>query len=341
MGRLDKVGIRVALLYGNHDADSVLTRKLPLPGNVRAFGHRKAETIAYDDLGVVLHGRSFRERNTTEDLVPSYPAAVPGCFNIGVLHTALAGRAGHESYAPCTPEELSAKGYQYWALGHVHAHEIVSTSPFIVFSGNLQGRSSRETGAKGAVLVTIAERSVAQIEHLPLDAVRWCAVEISADGAMERDDLHRRLQDALRHCVEEQSAGRPLMIRITIIGETRLHGGLLEAETAIRADVQGIAVALSDRIWIEKVRVRTRAAAAPTGDAPPIVADIGAMLAAGVEDASLAAATRQEFADFLVRLPADLGDADSLLTALRGDDIGRLLRQAATALEARLNGAVE
>ena len=35
------------------------------------------------------------------------------------------GREGHETYAPCRLETLRRKGYDYWALGHVHAREVV------------------------------------------------------------------------------------------------------------------------------------------------------------------------------------------------------------------------
>ena len=91
-----------------------------------------------------------------ENYAVDYPEPVAGWFNIGVLHTAC-GRAGHENYAPCTAADLAARGYDYWALGHVHAFEIVSRDPWIVYPGNLQGRSIRECGERGAVIVEVAD----------------------------------------------------------------------------------------------------------------------------------------------------------------------------------------
>ena len=61
---------------------------------------------------------------------------------------------------PCTVNELRAKGYDYWALGHVHTHEVLATSPHVVYSGNTQGRHARETGAKGAVVVEVEDGRV-------------------------------------------------------------------------------------------------------------------------------------------------------------------------------------
>ena len=41
-------------------------------------------------------------------------------------------------------KDLAAKGYAYWALGHVHQREVLRGSePWIVFPGNLQGRHVR------------------------------------------------------------------------------------------------------------------------------------------------------------------------------------------------------
>lgn len=157
MGRLNKEGIPVYLLHGNHDAESQITRRLELPDNVHVFGTRKPETYVLDELQVALHGQSFRQRDITDNLVPDYPAPVSGTFNIGVLHTGLGGMGGHENYAPCAIEDLTNKGYDYWALGHVHQAGVLSEKPHVVFPGNLQGRHARETGAKGASLVTVED----------------------------------------------------------------------------------------------------------------------------------------------------------------------------------------
>jgi len=81
--------------------------------------------------------------------------------------------AGHEGYAPCTVDDLKRYGYDYWALGHVHAADIVSRDPWIVFPGNLQGRNPRETGAKGAVRVTVEDGRIADVTPLILDGARW------------------------------------------------------------------------------------------------------------------------------------------------------------------------
>lgn len=100
MGRLAQANIPVFLLYGNHDAESQITRKLTLPANVSVFSARKAETFRLQQFNVALHGQSFRQRDITDNLVPAYPAPTAGCFNIGVLHTGLGGMGGTRTMRP-------------------------------------------------------------------------------------------------------------------------------------------------------------------------------------------------------------------------------------------------
>jgi DNA repair exonuclease SbcCD nuclease subunit len=135
MGRLKRACIPVFLLFGNHDAESEMTRKLDLPDNVRCFSANKPETFRIEKLAVALHGHSFKHKETTANLAAHYPAALAGYFNIGVLHTALQGYTAHATYAPCKVDELHAKGYQYWALGHVHEFALWSGASTIVFPG--------------------------------------------------------------------------------------------------------------------------------------------------------------------------------------------------------------
>ena len=133
----------------------MITRKLKLP-HIHVLPHEHPGTVVLESAGFAIHGQSFARAAVTDNLVLRYPEPLAGWINIGLLHTGLTGLEGHERYAPCTIEDLRARGYDYWALGHVHRHKVLQEDPYIVFSGNLQGRHTRETGPKGAVKVTVA-----------------------------------------------------------------------------------------------------------------------------------------------------------------------------------------
>ena len=116
LSRLTRAGIEVVAISGNHDAEQVLTRKLPVPGMMRAD---QAHTVRLANAPVAVHGQGFATPAVTHNLAAAYPDPVDGHFNIGLLHTAC-GSGEHENYAPCTVADLVQRGYDYWALGHVH-----------------------------------------------------------------------------------------------------------------------------------------------------------------------------------------------------------------------------
>ena len=155
MSRLRERGIKVFLLSGNHDAASKITRTLKMPDNVHRFSTKRPETLTLEELGVALHGQGFSRPDVTENLAANYPLAFGGLYNIGVLHTAATGREGHELYAPCALDDLIEKGYDYWALGHVHKGEILRESPWILFPGNTQGSHIEGPGPEGCTIVTV------------------------------------------------------------------------------------------------------------------------------------------------------------------------------------------
>ena len=147
LSRLREAGIKGFILYGNHDAESRITRSLRLPDNVSVFSTKKPETFLLEELGVAIHGRGFARRDEMENLAERYPEARRDFFNIGMLHTALAGAEGHEPYAPCTLGTLQSKGYDVWALGHVHARKVFSEDPLILYPGEHPGAARPGNGS--------------------------------------------------------------------------------------------------------------------------------------------------------------------------------------------------
>lgn len=283
MGRLARENIPVFILRGNHDAASVISRELPLPQNVRGFSVEAAETVTLPELKVALHGRGFAQRHVAQNLALGYPAAVPGHFNIGVLHTSLTGREGHEVYAPCTVADLERAGYDYWALGHIHQREVVSERPAIVFPGNLQGRHARETGPKGATLVRVADGRIAALDALTLDAARFDAVDIDLSGAATREDMLDRARAALTEAVE-RADGRPLAVRLAFTGSTPLAAALRAEPAQLHEDMAAVAAEAGDRLLIEKVSVRLEG---PPPRPAPLLADFSDILAEVAADAGL------------------------------------------------------
>ena len=85
---------------------------------------------------------------------PQYEIFMDGDrYAIGLLHTQIGGPS---PYAPCSLTDLKESGMDYWALGHVHAHQILSEKPYIVYAGSPQGLDCTETGAHGCAIAAAA-----------------------------------------------------------------------------------------------------------------------------------------------------------------------------------------
>lgn len=342
MVRLSRANIRVFIVQGNHDAQGVISKQLALPSNVAVFSSRSAHTIRIDELAVAIHGRSFPERVVDEDLVPSYPVPIPGFFNIGMLHTSLTGRVGHDTYAPTDLPTLIAKGYDYWALGHIHAREVVCEQPRIAFPGNLQGRHANETGAKGCELVTV-EAGRIEVEFVALDVVRWSQVSISLNGVDRLDALSEVFHDSMEPLLIG-ATDRLHAVRVTLTGSTALHR--LEANqpgtlaSAMHAAAQDVSAA---EIWIEQVRLELstpldRAQAALRQDAVGELVRLVDSIAG--DPAELMRRAQADLGDLLVSMPQEVAAGD----VPRLDDVEelrRLLMDAEATVLARLAASGE
>ena len=342
MGRLRAAGIAVYLLHGNHDAANRITRHLDLPDNVQVFGSRKPRTFHIGELSVALHGRSFPQRDVTENLVPDYPPPVAGAFNIGVLHTGLTGRAGHENYAPCSLEDLVNKGYDYWALGHVHKAEILHEHPHVVFPGNLQGRHARETGAKGARLVAVEDKEIVDCAFVPCDTVRWTVLPLPVNEVPHIADIHDRIRHALEAAVAAEADGRVLICRIVLEGRTALHNRLLASEEQLLEEARASALGLGDEAArVEKLIVDTAAPSAAVVPEDTLGALEGMLRDAG-NDSQLLDRIREDIGKLVGSLPPEVRaetEDKTLKSAVEGD-YEALVESAASYLLARLT-AVE
>lgn len=339
MGRLNKVGIPVYLLFGNHDADSEMTKKLTLPPNVHTFDARKANTFRMDALKVAIHGRSYKDAATLDNLAVGYPDPVAGWLNIGVLHTALGGNATHANYAPCSVAELNAKGYDYWALGHVHEHAIVQESPWIVFPGNLQGRHIRETGPRGAVMVTADDGGIRSVDRLLVDLLRWQIVNVDVSAANEMVEVVRLVGQAFERLIADTPEKIFLSVRVCIKGKTAAHGELFGLEPQLREEILGQAASQGiDRLWVEKVRLETQPMSGmdEIGERSDAIADLHALLANAPDDADFLKSLLDDFRPMVDKAPIELIKAVPELDAIRNGNVSDIVKTVSPGLLAYL-----
>jgi len=338
MGRLSQQNISVFTVAGNHDAANRMTKALDSPTNMTILSSRKVETIKLDDLAIAIHGRSFGTQHVDENLAAGFVAAEKGKLNIGLLHTSLDGREGHEVYAPCSMDDLRSKGYQYWALWHIHKQEFVSKDPWIVFPGCVQGRYIRETGPKGCVLVTVEDGTIIEVKKIPLDVLRWVQCNVDLTDVAEMRGILERTRKAIEK--ERTSAGgRPIAMRIRFEGATTISDEIAAYPERFEHQIKalGAEIASAD-LWIERVEN----AALGKLDLDSTLADDSAFgkllkeILATPGNPDEIDGLKDVIADLRQKIPSEAFSTDSVLNLDEAQTVERLVEEAKQMLIGRL-----
>jgi len=190
--KLQSHGIDVFLSYGNHDYIKGNKYPITYPENVHIFPDEEVTYFPYKRNGEIIshiYGFSYVERQVKENKAKQFKISdrtVP--FHIATLHGTLHGSQGHDPYAPFQLEDLLKESFDYWALGHIHKRQEISTTPPIIYPGNIQGRHRKETGDKGCYYVTISPAQTTY-QFLPLQEVMFIELKIDLRNCESITDI--------------------------------------------------------------------------------------------------------------------------------------------------------
>lgn len=328
--RLGERGIRVFYIKGNHDAENPLTGELSLPDNVHVFDGRGGKAQLTD--GIWVHGVSFAGRHATESLLPKFQAPVESAVNIAMLHTSLTGAEGHDPYAPCALGDLTAAGFDYWALGHVHRRQVHSQTPWVVMPGTPQGRDIGDPGPKSATLVTIGE--TIETEEVPTSVVEFLQVKIDATDIESDDALRDLLRQTLRG-VAQGMVSDSAVIRLELTGRTPRRWQVLRDQD-VWTDTAAQYARETGTLWLDKIMFGFSDSAEPSQSATDELAGIMKTIR---EEPGFAEACRGEIEGILQELPpqrrAELLPDESAMDQLAQ----RLAVSGAERILARMKGA--
>lgn len=333
LDRLKQADIPVFYIKGNHDAENPLTGEVSLPDNVHVFDGRGGRH-QLGETNIWIHGVSFSGRQAPDSLLPKFGSPEPDAVNIAMLHTSLAGSQGHDTYAPCSVAELSAMGFDYWALGHVHKRQVHSSAPWIVMPGIPQGRDIGEAGPKSATLLTIEDKTVS-ISEVSTSAAEFLELKVDIGGCKTDDEVRSHARQQLQGVAEDLAADVGL-VRVTVAGQTDRKWQVLRDQDAWTEVIAELARS-TGRLWIEKTKFDL--SEKPEGSASKsAVGELETLMAEIREEPATAATMRdlletlaseipttrrarllpsEEAAEQLVRSLSEAG-AESILAAMKG-----------------------
>ena len=179
MSRLEVAHIPVYLSFGNHDYYEEARYWFDFPKNVHLFTEETVQTITGETkqgVSYCISGFSYQKPWLDESKVAQFPRR-QGTYHIGMYH----GDQQGEHYAPFVVQEMKQKGYDYWALGHIHVATTLSTQPPIIYPGTPQGHTQKEKETPGILLVTLTQGQ-ATWEAIPVHQLSWQEITLSLAG---------------------------------------------------------------------------------------------------------------------------------------------------------------
>jgi len=266
LSKLADKGIKSFVVHGNHDPLDGWQSSISWPEGVHIFGaipewknfEKNGEVVA------AVQGMSYPTREVTDNLATQFtPPESPSLFAIGLLHANVGANSAHPNYAPCSVEDLSESGIDYWALGHVHTRQTLKRSaPVIAYPGNTQGRHPNETGARGALVVNVDLSGASRSEFVALDVVRWERSDIDISNLETIDSLDSAIRQATDN-LSVEAEDRDVVCRLTLVGRGPLHeqlsadGAVMDLLEAVRGTWSGGG---SPWVWVERIVDSTRPA---------------------------------------------------------------------------------
>jgi DNA repair exonuclease SbcCD nuclease subunit len=267
LNKLDEAGVQSFVVHGNHDPLNGWSSKLDRAPGTHIFGDR-LESIPFkkkSDVLATIQGISYPDRNEKRNLARFYRKNGPA-FHIGLLHANVGPHTGHQPYAPCTMEDLTATGVDYWALGHVHQRAILSADrPVIVYPGTPQGRNIKEVGEKGCTLVHVHRDGIVELEFIPTDVIQWVKKDLSIGNFQTEQDLIQAI-DEICAGISKSVIGRPVVLRLCLKGGGPLFHFLMHPGRVadLLETAREFGMCYSPFIWIERLLIDVRPELDPT-----------------------------------------------------------------------------
>ena len=168
------------------------------------LSHTKVVLIAGNhDHDTAVYGLSYHKKEIREPLYDNLRAAGVMPFEILLAH------GGDDSHIPIDKRALSASGFDYIAMGHIHKPQALEKN-HIVYAGALEPVDKNDTGPHGYIKGEITESGV-RTEWIPCAKREYIHLELP----VETGDTTGSLRDEIVRLTEEYGSGNIYKIILT------------------------------------------------------------------------------------------------------------------------------
>lgn len=189
---------------------------------------------------------------------------------IGVLPRAPAALDG--DFPASAGTLLASGGLDYWALGGSPVAAVLRDEPWIVCAGTPQGRGleAQHVGAKGCMVVDVADGRIVSVGAVALDHVRFLRLDLEVGGCADVAALRRLLFRELERGSAE-AGDRIIAVEATLRGQ-KPSGDMardrLGFEAELLSQLRRESAARGMPVWWVRVRDLTARDDRSLGDVP-------------------------------------------------------------------------
>jgi DNA repair exonuclease SbcCD nuclease subunit len=125
--QLSRVSCPTVIIVGNHDcwdADSVMKRMdfSHAGSHVTLLDQASGQQVAFPELHATVWGRCMLDHSLSNKPMAGAPSRKDNLWHIGMAHGLYVEDPDTARSSLITPQEIEASGFDYLAMGHVHAH---------------------------------------------------------------------------------------------------------------------------------------------------------------------------------------------------------------------------
>lgn len=196
---------KIVLTAGNHDylRKGNYCEGYSWSSNVIGLWNSKCERVEIPELHTAVYGCSYHSREIKEN---PYRDVHP--FGEQKYHILLA-HGGDYKHAPFTKQELSAAGFDYVALGHIHKPQILVEN-HIAYAGALEPIDCNDMGAHGYMQIRMeGERVRAKFQALANCEYRLLELIVN------EDTTQLSLEQEIRNHMQEQGGNHIYHLHLT------------------------------------------------------------------------------------------------------------------------------
>lgn len=127
IAQLGRVACPTVLIAGNHDVwdhRSVLRRTdfAQAGGHITLLNQPEGMRVSFPQLHATVWGRCMLDHDPSNRPMAGAPSRAGDLWHIGMAHGLYSDDPATQRSSLITPDEISRSGFDYLALGHVHAH---------------------------------------------------------------------------------------------------------------------------------------------------------------------------------------------------------------------------